>query len=327
MGMTVKASLALFILACNISALDSAAAQTYPSKPGRFIVGVAAGGGTDVSARIVASRLSEMWGQTLVVDNRPGAGTTIGAEIAAKAVPDGYTLLLCAAASHGIAPHLYKKLGYNHIKDFSPISLIGTTPNVLVVHPSLPAKSVSEFITHAKANPGKINFASAGVGTSPHMTMELFRLTTGINIVHIPYKGGAPALAELLGGHIQAMFDNLSTQLSTIKAGRVRALAVTSSKRSTYIPDVPTMIESGISRFEVTVWYGICAPSGVPSPIIAKLNADVVNVLNMQDVRQRLAEVGVDAESSTPGQFATFINSESAKWAKVVRDAGVTIEQ
>ena len=204
-----------------------------------------AAGGTDVSARIIASRLSEMWGQTLVVDNRPGAGTAIAADITAKAVPDGYTLFLCSIASHGIAPFLYKKLGYNHIKDFAPISLIGTTPNILVVHPALPTKSISEFIAHAKANPGKINFASPGVGISPHMTMELFRLTTAINFVHVSYKGGAPALAELLGGHIQAMFDNLSTQLAPIKAGRVRALAVTSSKRSVYLSDVPTMIESG----------------------------------------------------------------------------------
>ena len=297
-------------------------AQTYPTKPVRFVVGFAPGGGVDVSGRILAQKMSELWGQTMVVDNRAGAGGTIGTDIAAKAPADGYTLLLCGIWSHGVAPSLYKKLPYDHYKDFAPVSMIGTTPNVLVVNPAVPAKSVSEFIAYTKANNGKIVIASPGSGSSPHMTMELFRLTTGINIVHVPYKGGAPALVDLLGGHIQSMFDNMSTQLATMKTGRTRALAVTSPKRSMHMPDVPTMTESGVP-IEVTVWYGLCAPAGVPKPILAKLNADLTRVLNAPDTQRRLAEQGVDAAPSTPEQFAAFIKVETDKWARVVRDAKV----
>ena len=305
-----------------IIAASAAYAQTYPTKPVRFVVGFAPGGGVDVSGRILAQKMSELWGQTMVVDNRAGAGGTIGTDIAAKAPADGYTLLFCGIWSHGVAPSLYRKLNYDHYKDFAPVSMIGTTPNVLVVNPAVPAKSVSEFIAYTKANDGKIVIASPGVGSSPHMTMELFRLTTGINIVHVPYKGGAPALVDLLGGHIPAMFDNMSSQLATMKTGRTRALAVTSPKRSTHLPEVPTMIESGVP-IDVTVWYGLCAPAATPKPILAKLNADLTRVLNAPDTLRRLAEQGVDAAPSTPEQFAAFIKAETEKWARVVREAKV----
>ena len=305
-----------------LSALSTAHAQQYPAKPVRFIVGFAPGGGVDISGRILAQKLSELWGQTMVVDNRAGAGGTIGSDIASKAPADGYTLLFCGIWSHGIAPSLYKKLPYEHYKDFAPVSMIGTTPNVLVVNPAVPVKSVSEFIAYTKAQNGKVVIASPGTGSSPNMTMELFRLTTGINFVHVPYKGGAPALVDLLGGHIQSMFDNMSSQLAVLKSGRTRALAVTSAKRSMHLPDVPTMIESGV-KLDVTVWYGMCAPAATPKPILAKLNADLTKVLNMPDTQRRFAEHGVDAGPSTPEQFAAHIKTETETWARVVRDAKV----
>jgi tripartite-type tricarboxylate transporter receptor subunit TctC len=306
----------------SLVAAGAVNSQPYPNKPGRLLVGFAAGGGVDITARIVASKLSEIWGQQLVVDNRAGAGGTIATDIAAKAPPDGYSLLLCGIWSHGVAPSLYKSLPYDHYKDFAPVSLIGTTPNVLVVNPALPPKSVSEFIAYTKANNGRITVAHPGVGSSPHMTLELFRLTTGINIVAVPYKGAAPALVDLLGGHLQAMFDNMSSQLLMMQSGRTRALAVTSPRRSVHLPDVPTMIESGVP-LDVTVWYGLCAPAALSKIILAKLNADLHKALNAPDVRRRLEEQGVDPAPSTPDQFTAFIRSETEKWAKVVKDAGV----
>ena len=270
----------------------------------------------------MAAKLTELWGQQLVVDNRAGAGGTIATDIAAKAAPDGYSLLFCGIWSHGVAPSLYKQLPYDHYRDFAPVSMIGTTPNVLVVNPNVPVKSVSEFIAYTKANNGKIAIAHPGAGSSPHMTLELFRLTTGVNVVPVPYKGGAPALVDLLGGHIPAMFDNMSTQLSVIKSGRTRALAVTSPKRTSHLPDVPTMIEAGV-QLDVTVWYGLCAPAAVPKTVVAKLNADLHKALNAPDVQRRLMEQGVDPAPSTPEEFAAFIRAETDKWAKVVKEAGV----
>jgi tripartite-type tricarboxylate transporter receptor subunit TctC len=303
-------------------AAAAAHSQPYPNKPARLLVGFAPGGGVDVTARIVAAKLTELWGQQLVVDNRAGAGGTIATDIAAKAAPDGYSLLFCGIWSHGVAPSLYKQLPYDHYRDFAPVSMIGTTPNVLVVNPTVPVKSVSEFIAYTKANNGKIAIAHPGAGSSPHMTLELFRLTTGVNVVPVPYKGGAPALVDLLGGHIPAMFDNMSTQLSVIKSGRTRALAVTSPKRTSHLPDVPTMMEAGV-QLDVTVWYGLCAPTAVPKTVVAKLNADLRKALNAPDVQRRLMEQGVDPAPSTPEEFAAFIRVETDKWAKVVKEAGV----
>jgi tripartite-type tricarboxylate transporter receptor subunit TctC len=320
--MRATQTLAAGFAASLLLAAAAAHSQAYPNKPGRLLVGFAPGGGVDVTARIVAAKLSEIWGQQLVVDNRAGAGGTIATDIAAKSPPDGYSLLLCGIWSHGVAPSLYKKLPYDHYRDFAPISLIGTTPNVLVVNPNVPVKSVSEFIAYTKANDGKVSIAHPGAGSSPHMTLELFRLTTGVNVVPVPYKGGAPALVDLLGGHIPAMFDNMSTQLSVIKSGRTRALAVTSPKRTSHLPDVPTMMEAGV-QLDVTVWYGLCAPAAVPKTIVAKLNADLHKALNSPDVQRRLTEQGVDPAPSTPEQFAAFIRAETEKWAKVVKEAGV----
>jgi len=320
--MRVTQTLAASLAASLLLAAAPAHSQPYPNKPGRLLVGFAPGGGVDVTARIVAAKLSEIWGQQLVVDNRAGAGGTIATDIAAKSPPDGYSLLLCGIWSHGVAPSLYKKLPYDHYRDFAPVSLIGTTPNVLVVNPNVPVKSVSEFIAFTKANDGKVSIAHPGAGSSPHMTLELFRLATGVNVVPVPYKGGAPALVDLLGGHIPAMFDNMSTQLSVIKSGRTRALAVKSPMRTSHLPDVPTMLESGVA-VDVTVWYGLCAPAALPKPILAKLNADLHKALNSPDAQRRLIEQGVDPAPSTPEQFAAFIRAETEKWAKVVKEAGV----
>ncbi len=302
--------------------MGTAHSQAYPNKPVRLIMGQASGGATDLLVRTVGAKLSEIWGQQLVVENRPGAGNTIGPAIAAKANPNGYTLVGCAITDT-IAPALYRNLPYVHIRDFSPISLIGTTPNVLVVHPSVPASSVLEFIAYAKANPGKIDYASAGVGASPHLSMELFKTMTGTNIVHVPYKGVVLAMADLLGGRVSVMVTNLPSSFENIKAGKVRALGVTTLKRSMHAPDVPTIHESGVPGFEVTVWYGVCAPSAVPKTIISKINADMVKALNMPDLQQRLQQQGVDASPSTPQQLAALIKSETIKWAKVVKDAGI----
>jgi tripartite-type tricarboxylate transporter receptor subunit TctC len=320
-----KSGAVALIIGLVVAIAGAAHAQRYPTKPVRLVVGFAPGGGVDVTARILAPTLHELWGQPVVIDNRAGAGGTIGTDIVAKAPPDGYSLLLCGIWSHGVAPSLYKQLPYDHYRDFAPVSMVGTTPNVLVVHPTLPPKTVSEFVTYAKANSAKVVVASPGVGSSPHMTMELFRLTTRAEFVHVPYKGSGPALTDLLGGHISAMFDNMSTQLALMKSGRTRALAVTSPKRSAHLPDVPTMRESGVP-IDVTVWYGICAPSAVPKPILAKLNTDLNRVLSAPDVQRRLSELGVDAAPSTPEHFAAFIKSETETWARVVREAKVPLQ-
>ena len=301
-------------------------AQAYPNRPVRIIVPFPPGGGVDISNRIVTSRLTDILGQQIVIENRAGAAGNLGAEIAAKSTPDGYTLFACNVASHGVSPAIHKKLPFSAERDLLPISLYGTTPNVLVVHPAVPAKSVAEFIAHAKSGGGKIPYASPGVGTSPHMTMELFKLATGVSLVHVAYKGGAPALQDVMGGHVVGMFGNLAEQLPAIKAGRTRALAVSSLKRNPNLPDVPTVAESGLPGFEVTSWYGCCAPNGVPTAILDKLNADVVKTLNLPEIRERFAQQSVDVRPMTRAEFAAWIRNEIEKWTKVVQGAGITVE-
>ena len=316
------------IAAAEVSAQTTATgpAEGYPNRPIRNIVPFPAGGGVDIVTRIVTAKLSEVLGQQIVIENRAGAAGNIGADIAAKSTPDGYTLFTCNIASNGVSPAIYKKLPFDAVKDFAPISMIGTTPNVLVVHPSVPARTVAEFIAHAKSGGGKIPYASPGIGTSPHMTMELFKLATGITLVHVAYKGGAPALQDVMGGHVVGMFGNLPEQLSAIKAGRTRALAVTSLKRHPVLPDVPTVAESGLPGFQVTVWYATCAPSGVPRPILDKLNAAVVKTVNMPEIRERLLQNTIDPAPSTREELAAHIKNEIAKWRKVVQAAGITVD-
>jgi tripartite-type tricarboxylate transporter receptor subunit TctC len=321
------AALMLVVLAL-FAGTAQVGAQPYPNRPIRLIVPFPPGGGVDISNRIVASKLTEVVGQQIVIENRSGASGLLGAEIAAKSTPDGYNLFGTSIAQHGVSPAIYgKKLPFDAIKDFEPIGLYGTTPNVLVIHPAVPAKTVAEFIKHAKAGGGKLPYASPGVGTSPHMTMELFKLATGITLVHVPYKGGAPALQDVMGGHVVGMFGNLAEQIAAIKAGRTRALAVSSAQRNHNLPDVPTVAESGLPGFEVNSWYGLMAPAGVPKAILDKLNADLVKTLKHPDIQERFTQQSVDIKATTRAEFAAWIRNEIAKWTKVVKEADIKIEQ
>lgn len=312
----------LSALLCSAAAAQSAA---YPTRPVRFIVPSAAGGGTDIIARAISNKLSEAFGQQFVVDNRPGAGQMIGIELAAKAPPDGHTILM-AASTLAINPIMYKKVSYDPLRDFAPITQAASLPNVLVVHPSLPVKSVAELIAYAKQRPGQLNFASAGIGTSPQMSIELLKSMAGIEMVHIPYKGTAPGVVDLLAGQVLVMAPNLLTALPHIKSGKLRALAVTSSKRTQALPEVPTVAESGLAGYDSTQWYGVLAPAGTPRDIVLRLHDEIVRALRDAEVGKRLAADGAEAVGSSPEEFAAFIKSESEKWAKVAAAAGIKAE-
>jgi len=314
------------LIACLFAATTFVHAQNYPLRPLRMIVPTAPGGGTDFTGRLVAAKLSESLGQQVVVENRGGGGGSVGADNAAKSTPDGYTLLLGSIATHAVNPALYKKLPYDHLKDFAPVSLIGTVPNAMVVHPSVPVKSMQEFISYAKANPGKINYGSSGVGSPPHLSMELLRSMTSINLVHVPYKGAGPALADLLGGQVQAMCTSLAGLINFIKSGRVRALGVTTAKRNPQLPEVPTIVESGVPGYEVTIWYAVFAPVATPKAIVQKLNAEMVKALNAPEMKERMALQGMDPAPSTPAELAAFVKAETVKWAKAAKDSGATAE-
>jgi len=310
-----------------IGAIAPVAAQgAYPTKPVRLVVPFPAGGTTDILARAVAQKLSETWGQQVIVDNRPGAGGNIGSELVAKSPPDGYTLLMGTVGTHAINPSLYAKMPYDHVKDFVPVILVAGVPNVLVVNPSLPVNSVQELIAYAKANPNKLNFASSGNGTSIHLSGELFKTMTGVQMTHVPYKGSAPALTDLIGGQVQLMFDNLPSSLQFIKAGKLRALAVTSLARSSTLPELPTLAESGLPGFEASSWFGVLAPAGTPNDIVKKLNGEIAAWLASPDAKEKLAAQGAIAAGGTPDTFVTHIAAESAKWAKVVKASGAHVD-
>jgi tripartite-type tricarboxylate transporter receptor subunit TctC len=298
-------------------------AQAYPARPVRYLVPFTAGDSPDIVGRMLGERLNRIWGQPVVVENRVGAGGTVGAAVAAKAAPDGYTLFQCNIASNAIAYSLYAKLPYHPLNDFAPISRIGTTSSAVVVHPSMPAASIAELIAYAKANPGKVSYGSPGVGTSPHLAMELLKTMAKINLVHIAYKGAAPTISDLLGGQIPLGIVNIPALLPLVQAGRLRALAVTGPKRASQWPSVPTMAQAGLPGYNVTSWYGLCAPAGTPRPIIDKVHADLSTVLLSPDVQQRMNELVIDAAPTSPEEFAQFIRSETSRWAKVVKDAGI----
>ena len=299
---------------------------SYPTRPVRVIVAFAAGGVADLQTRIVAAKLGELWQTSVVVDNRPGAGGNIAAGIAAKAQPDGYTLLNCNFATHGLNPAAYRKLPYDPLKDFIAIAMIGTAPNILAVHPSVQARSVGELIAYAKANPGKLTMGSSGGGTSQYLSVELLKLTTGVELIYVPYKGGAPALTDLLGGQVQSIVGALPTVIGFLPSGRMRALGVTSAARSPQVPNIPTIAESGVPGFEVVGWNGLCAPTGTPQAVIAKVSADTTRALNAPDTRQRLTEQGTDARPMTPAQFEAFMRAEIAKWSKVAQTVGMKLD-
>ena len=301
------------------------AQQTYPVRAVRLIVPSSPGGGTDITARIIAPKLGEYLGQQVVVENRPGAGTMIGGEVVARAAPDGYTLLM-GISTLAINPAMYKKVPYDALKDFVPISQVVALPNILVTHPSLPVKSVKELIVFAKARPGQINFASAGVGTNPHLSMELFLSMAGLKMIHVPYKGSGQGVIDLLAGHVTVMTPSILTALNYVKNKRLRALGVTSAKRAGGAPDIPTIAEAGVPGYEAVQWFGVLAPAGTPRDIVARLHKEVVRTVQSPDIRQKLVNDGADPIGSSPDEFARFIRSETTKWAKVAREIGIKPE-
>ena len=321
--MKIRWLTAVLFLAAMVA--GGARAQAWPERSVRLLVGFPAGGPTDLAARTFAARMSETWGQQMVVENRGGAGGMVAAEAAAKSAGDGYTLLLCGIA-HAISQGLYKKLPYDSKRDFAPISMIGTTPNILVVSPAVPAKNLAEFINYLKANPGRANYGSSGIGASPHLTMELFKVAAGVDLVHVPYKGSSMAMADLYAGNIMALFDNLPGQIGSVKSGKLRALGVTSAKRSALLPEVPTIAEAGLAGFEVVVWYGVCAPAATPRPVQAKIEADMVRAVGSADLQKRLIEQGVEAQPMSTAQFAAYMQAETDKWAKAIKAAGIQPE-
>jgi tripartite-type tricarboxylate transporter receptor subunit TctC len=313
-------------LLAALLATTAALAQSYPHKAVRMVVPFAAGAGSnDIMARLIAQKLSDSFSQQVVVDNRPGASGIIGTDIVAKAQPDGYTVLMMSL-TFTVNPSLFSKLPYDTVKDLIPVTMVASAPLMLVVHPSLPAKSVPEFIAYAKANPGKLNFGSGGPGTTPHLAGEMLKTMAGIQVTHIPYKGGAPALADLIGGQIQFMCENIPGTLPFARAGKLRALAVTDLKRSPLLPELPTLDEAGLKGYQIVGWNGLFVPAGTLPVIVNKLHAEVVKALRLPDVKERLATMGADGVGDTPRQFTEFVKAEIPKWAKVVKDAGLKVE-
>jgi tripartite-type tricarboxylate transporter receptor subunit TctC len=312
------------LLSVLLMAAAPAWAQTYPAKPVRFVVPYAAGGATDLIARTIGEKLSSSLGQPFVIDNRPGAATLLGAQLVAKAEPDGYTLLMATSTTLAINASLYSKLPYDPVKDFAPISLVIQHPFVLLVNPGVPAQSVKELVALAKSKPGQLAYASGGSGSFPHLAMAMFQSMTGIDAIHVPYKGSAPALTDLMGGQIAMMFDN--TALNHVKSGKIRALAVTTRQRLSVMPDVPTLQEAGVPGYELAAWQGVIAPAGTPRPVVDRLNAEIVKLLQLPDVQARLTADGGQIITSTPDQFASYIKSEIGRFAKVVKDSGAKVE-
>ena len=301
------------------------AADTYPSRPIRMIVAYPPGGGTDQVGRVMADQLTTTLGQNVVVDNRGGATGNIGTELAARAVPDGYTLLMGNVAPNAVNVSLFKKLGFDPVKDFAPVSLVAITPNILVAHPSIPVKTIKELIAYAKAKPGTLNFPSAGVGSSSHLAGELLKSLAGISMVHVPFKGGGPALIAVIAGEVQIMFATMPAAMPHVKSGKVKPVAVTTGKRSQAMPELPTIAESGVKGYDASTWYGLLAPARTPQAIITRLHGDTVKIL-AGPTRQRLEVQGFEPEGGTPAEFTAYIKSEIIKWAKVIKDAGIPAE-
>ena len=323
MRVLVIAGYAAALLPPTVAQAQSAAA--YPAKAIRIVVPFPAGGTSDILSRAIGQKLTEEWKQPVVVDNRPGASANIGAEIVVKSLPDGYTLL-CASTIHTINPSLYSKLAYDPVKDFTPITLIATTSQVLAVHPSLPVRSVKELIAYAKKRPGQINYSSAGNGSQPHLTAELFKTRTGIDIVHVPYKGAPPAMNDLLAGHVALSFATSPSAVPHVKSGKLRALAVSTARRVSALPDVPTIDESGVPGFEASGANGLVGPAGMPAGIVEKLHAAVLKIVKEPAMSKFLSEQGADPYTTTPAEYAAYIKSEVAKWARAVKDSGARVD-
>lgn len=322
----MKPWMSVALLAASALPLPLQAATAFPTKPIRIIVAYTPAGTTDILARALAQKMSETWNQPVIVDNRPGANGNIGTEVAARAVPDGHSLVMATAGTHGINVSLYRKLNWHPVKDFAPVSLTAMVPNIMVVNNSLPVKNVREFVAHVKANPGKLSYGSPGNGSTAHLSMELFKTMTGSNLVHIPYKGSAGVLADVMGGQIAVTIDNMPPYVPQVKAGKIRALAVSTAKRSSALPDLPTIAEAGVPGYEAGAWFGLLAPAGTPKAIVAQLSAESARILKLPDVSKRISELGAEPVGSTPEEFAALIQSEIAKWAKVIKDANVELQ-
>ncbi|MDH4148967.1 MAG: tripartite tricarboxylate transporter substrate binding protein [Betaproteobacteria bacterium] len=303
----------------------TAFAQNYPTRPIRIIVAYTPAGTTDILARAVGQKMTEAWGQTVIVDNRPGANGNIGTELTANATPDGYTIVMGTAATHSINNTLYPTLKWDAVKNFAPISLVAQVPNILVVNNSLPVKSVKELIAYGNANPGKLNHGSPGLGSTGHLCAELFKGISGVKMTHVPYKGSAPTLADLAGGQIQVVIDNLPPYLPHVQAGKIRGLAVTTAKRSAAAPNLPTMQEAGVAGYEAGSWFGLLAPAGTPKAIVQKLSGETARILKLPEVNERLSALGATPVGSTPEEFAAFIRNEQAKWRKVIQQANIKL--
>ena len=322
----LRLAAAVFAIAAAFAPLSAAQPQAYPNKTITNTVPFPAGGTTDSLARILGQYMSTALGQPVVVDNRGGAGGNIGAQAAARAAPDGYTLFMGTVGTHAINATLYKKLPFDHVKDFAPLTRVAMVPNLLVAHPSQPYKTVKELIAYAKANPKKINYGSSGNGSSIHLSGALFESMAKVEMTHVPYKGSAPAVADLLGGQIAIMFDNMPSALQHVKSGKLRALGVTSAKRSAELPDVPTLAEAGVPGYEATSWFGMFAPAKTPAEVTTKLHGVIVKALNDPEVKKKISEQGAEPHPESPTEFATFIRNETAKWGKVVRDSGASVD-
>jgi hypothetical protein len=318
--------LMMAVLTNTVGVSPVLAQHVFSDRPIRIVVPYPAGGTTDLLARAVAPRLAERLGRTVMVENKPGAGGVIGSQLVAKSPADGHTLIFASIASHGIIPALQTPPPYDPVKDFAPITLIASTPNVLLANVNLPAKDVQELIALAKAKPGTINFGSTSHGGSPHMSGELFKTLAGIDIVHVPYKGGSPMLIDLMGGQVAIGIDNLPSSMTYIRAGKVKALAVTTTKRWPGAPEIPTMIEAGVAGYDVSAWFGMLAPAGTPKPVIDVLNTNLVAILKMPDLTKQFFELGAEPVGDTPAEFAKFIQEEGVKWAKVARTNNIKLE-
>lgn len=317
--------LALFFsLSCGISDADTTTGERipYPVKPIRVVVPAAAGGGIDILARTIGAKLTEAWGQPVVVDNRAGGSQTIGTDVVAKAPPDGYTILF-ASGTHAVNPSLFRKLPYDSVNDFAPVTLLASAPNLLVVHPSLPVRTLKEFISFAKAKPRQLSYGSSGNGGTGHLSMEMLKSMAGIDLVHIPYKGTAPALNAILAGEVYAQVNQIMITAPQVKAGRLRALGVTSRNRSTVVPEVPTIAEAGVPGFHAAAWFGVMAPGRTPPAIVAMLSAEIVRILKTSEIRERLASQGADPVGNSPQEFAALIRSDIAKWEKLIKAFGI----
>jgi tripartite-type tricarboxylate transporter receptor subunit TctC len=309
-----------------LAAATFVSAQSYPTRPIKMIVPFPPAGSTDISARAVAGKLGERLGQPVVIENKPGAGGNIGTDVVAKAAPDGYTLVVGTVGTHAINPSLYSKMPYDHLRDFAPVILLSTTPNVLVVPAAFPANSVKDVIAMAKAKPGILTFASSGSGTSIHLSGEMFKSMAGLDMTHIPYKGSAPMLIDLMSGQVNMAFDNLSASMPHIKGGKLRALATTGATRSTALPDIPTVAEAGLPGYESTSWNAVYVPAGTPKEIVERLNREIRAILESPETRKFFAEQGAESGGGTPEQLAAFMRAETTKWSKVVKDSGAKVD-